>query len=354
MVTRKDIAEKAGVSVSVVSRALNNSGYVDVNKREQILKIADELGYHPNPVAMSLMRQKTKQIIFFCKDIRNAFNMELYGGMLEAAEKRDYMVMINGSMDFQRVKGIMADGLILPNEEVAAVYLNSMGKNYYLPVVVASYGGRLTYTRSVPVIDVDLWKGALKILEYLRAKGHKKIAFASPYDFNARDARFLAWKDFVKNTYGNQIEKYFFGINRNCLKGDTRINAFSEEQPWGKSLVEENFFGKGELAAEIFKERKSDATAILCFNDEMALGFCKKFQKIGGRIPEDVSVVGIDGTYARKYNNKMLTSLAIDPGRQGSKCVEVLLDLIDGKKIKYFSEIKTGIVEGETVRNLHK
>lgn len=90
MVTRKDIAERAQVSVSVVSRALNNSGYVDAKKREQILKIADELGYHPSPVAMSLMTQRTKQILFYCKDMRNAFNIEVYRGMPAAAEQQGY------------------------------------------------------------------------------------------------------------------------------------------------------------------------------------------------------------------------------------------------------------------------
>lgn len=95
MATRKDIAEKAQVSVSVVSRALNNSGYVNAKKREQILQIAEELGYHPNPVAMSLMTQRTKQILFYCKDMRNAFNIEVYRGMLAAAGQQDYMVVVN-------------------------------------------------------------------------------------------------------------------------------------------------------------------------------------------------------------------------------------------------------------------
>jgi DNA-binding LacI/PurR family transcriptional regulator len=63
MVTRKDIANKVGVSVSVVSRALNNSGYVKQEKRKEILHIAEEMGYHPNPVAMSL-QQKTDQADF--------------------------------------------------------------------------------------------------------------------------------------------------------------------------------------------------------------------------------------------------------------------------------------------------
>ena len=69
VITRKNIAERAGVSISVVSRALNNSGYVDAEKKRKILQIAKELDYHPNPVAMSLTSQRTKQILFYCREL---------------------------------------------------------------------------------------------------------------------------------------------------------------------------------------------------------------------------------------------------------------------------------------------
>ena len=68
-VTRKDIAEKLGVSVSVVSRVINNSGYVSKEKREKVLKAAKEMGYVQNPVAMALQQNKTKQLLFFCEDL---------------------------------------------------------------------------------------------------------------------------------------------------------------------------------------------------------------------------------------------------------------------------------------------
>lgn len=66
-VTRKDIAEKLGVSVSVVSRVINNSGYVSKEKRERVLKAAKEMGYVQNPIAMALQRNKTKQLLFSVK-----------------------------------------------------------------------------------------------------------------------------------------------------------------------------------------------------------------------------------------------------------------------------------------------
>ena len=355
MVTRKDIAERAQVSVSVVSRALNNSGYVDAEKREQILKIADELGYHPSPVAMSLMTQRTKQILFYCKDMRNAFNIEVYRGMLAAAEQQGYMVVVNGNLDFRRVKGIMADGLILPNDTVAEVYLNTSGKNYHLPVVAATYGDLVSFSRSMPTIKCDMWEGMDKVLNYLWERGHRRIALVTPYIMEGTSARNLSWINFMKERMGeNNWKDYFFGINSKSLGRDLSAYGFSEEMQWGNPLVEENFFEKGELAAEIFKERNSKATAVACFNDEMALGFCKRMRKLGYEIPKDVSVVGIDGAYARKYADQKLTSLAVNPEKQGRKCVEVLLNLIHGKKIHYVTKIPMKILEGETVRDLYE
>lgn len=127
-VTRKDVADRAGVSVSVVSRALNNSGYVEQSKKDTILRIAKELGYVPNPVAMSLQQKRTRQIIFYCKDLNNSFNIEMYFGMLSEAKARDYVVMINGDMDFANIKGMITDGIILQNDVFAAEYISYYGK----------------------------------------------------------------------------------------------------------------------------------------------------------------------------------------------------------------------------------
>lgn len=340
--------------MSVVSRALNNSGYVDAKKRERILQIAEEMGYHPNPVAMSLMSQRTKQILFYCKELKNAFNIELYEGMLEAAQKQDYMMVINGSVDFQNVRSIMADGIVLPNEAIAEMYLDGIGKNYYLPAVVASYGRQVTFSRAIPRVDCNLWKGAEKMLQYLWDRGHQKIAMVTSYDLDNDEARILVWKDFMKYELGDQMERYYFGINSRSLSMDQRVMDFPEEKRSGDLKIPENFFEKGELGAEIFHERKTDATAVLCFNDEMALGFCKRLRKLGYRIPEDISVASFDGVYSRRYSDKNLTTLAMNPKKQGSKCVEVLLDMINGRKFKYVSDIRANILEGDTVRNIRR
>lgn len=127
---------------------------------------------------------------------------------------------------------------------------------------------------------------------------------------------------------------------------------FPEERGEETLYIQETFFEKGILAAKLFAERKSDATAVLGFNDEIALGFCKEIRRLGYEIPKDLSVMGIDGVYSRRYPDQLLTSLRLNPRAIGEKCVEVLLNVIDGKKVKYVTHMPVKAPEGESVRDL--
>ncbi|MCD8105489.1 MAG: LacI family transcriptional regulator [Lachnospiraceae bacterium] len=350
MVTRKDIAREAGVSVSVVSRALNNSGYVKAEKREKILKIAEKMGYFPNPKAMSLMQQRTRQILFYSKNIKNAYNTELYEGMCRAAEEQNYIVAVCGSLNFCNIRELMTDGLILADAIVAERYLRNEGKNYFLPAIVATYDDPVTFTRSIPVVGCDLWEGMNMLLEYLILHGHHKIAYVSPYVFEENGPRFLAWKSFMVSEAGDRMMDYFFGLTGESVDFDSHRPEAPEEGENGRNAyIEDDFFGEGMHAADAFLKRKTDATAVVCFNDEMAYGFCKRMRELGRRIPQDVSVVGIDGSYVGRYVEQPLTTLSTDPFGHGKKCVEILLNMINGREIRYRTKLPTRIIEGSTV-----
>ncbi|MGB4659740.1 MAG: LacI family DNA-binding transcriptional regulator, partial [Mobilitalea sp.] len=352
MITRKEIAQRAGVSVSVVSRALNNSGYVREDKREEILRVAEELGYRPNPVAMSLQKRRTKQILFYCKDLNNAFNIEMYQGMLEEAEKYGYMVVMHGKLNFNIVRDMMIDGLILPNQPITAIYLDEIGNNYHLPVVTASYGDDIYLSKAVPLIECDLLQGAKDALQYLWDKGHRKIAMVTPYDLITHNSRTIAWKEFMKPVLKDRMEDYFLGISRGGLHNDQRINQFTEEQSREFRYHQDSFYEKGMLAGDIFSERKMDATAVLCFNDEMAMGFAKRIKHFGYRIPEDISLMGFDGVVTGRYMEPVLTTMALHPAVMGAKCVQVMMSVLQGNKYKYVTHIPTKILEGESVKDL--
>lgn len=352
MATRKDIADRAGVSVSVVSRALNNSGYVEKTKRETILKLAEEFDYHPNPVAMSLQKRKTKQILFYCKDLQNSFNIEMYHGMMETARQWGYMMVMDGTMDFKSIKNAMIDGIIMPNENAAQWYIESSGKNYYLPIVTASYGNPVCFSKSVPRIEIDMFKATTKAIQYLRKLGHQRIALGMPYAYNSENSRMYAYIQELRPVLHDNIKNYVLGIQKKDLGNDERLLRFKEEQLGNSFTVEESFYGKGEVAAQIFLERKLDATAILCFNDEFAFGVMNQFRRMGIRVPEDVSVMGFDGSFARRYSYPLLTTVNLMASKQGSKCAEILIQMLNGEKVKRITSMSVHILEGESVRDV--
>lgn len=353
IITRKDVAERAGVSVSVVSRALNNSGYVDKEKKMKILDAAEELGYYPHPVAMSLQKRRTRQILFFCSDLTNAFNIELYQGMVDAASKRGYMVVLNGSMDFGKIRETMVDGVIMPNENVAARYLESVGKNYHLPMVTNSYGNSVHFAKAVPCVEIDMYRVMECAVNYLRKCGHRKIALAMPYGQGNHNARELAFRELMGPRYGEELKRYIISADQSqveCRREE--LSLFGGEDIAVENGGGEDFFLKGQAAAVMFAQQRIDATAVIGFNDAFAAGFCRQAERIGIRIPEQLSVIGIDGSYVRRYVRPYLTSVAICPRRQGETCVNVLLDLMEEKKIKYMTRLTARIVEGESVKKI--
>ena len=346
-VTRKDIAKLAGVSVSVVSRTLNNSGYVAEEKKKRILEIANDLHYVTHPVAMSLQQATTKQILFYCKELHNAFNIDLYTGMLEGAKNYGYMVLINGNLEFDDIRNTMVDGIIFQNEALASRYAKEYGKNYYMPAVTASFSEPVDPPRSVPVIEWDVSESMNKAIAYLRKKGHRKIAYASPYSYGDNNGRSNSWKRNMRYVFRDNLENYYLDIS------SLTKEKFSSTY-WLDELAhfryEETFYDKGELAADIFWKRKLDATAVICFNDEFAIGLIQGLQKKGYCIPEDLSVMSFDASFRGHSFSPIITSIAPDNKKYGSNLATLLIRYINGEKISYFTRQPVYIREGESVK----
>ncbi|MCR5344185.1 MAG: LacI family transcriptional regulator [Butyrivibrio sp.] len=353
-VTRKTIAEITGTTVSVVSRALNNSGYVDAEKKERIIKVAAELGYTRNPVTMTLEQKRTKQILFYCKDLNNSFNIALYYGMAKAAKIRGYMALINGNLEFDAIREAMIDGIILQNDFFADKYAKQYGKNYFLPVVSASYGNASNLAVSIPVIEWDLVDAMEKGISYLRKRGHVKIAFAGQYGYDTdTDFRGYAWRENMRDVLGDKLKDYFLDVTQEPYSSrymtDKPGFVLSESD---SILNEETYADKGKIAARIFLDRQLDATAVICFNDEYAIGFVSELQRSGLRIPEDVSIISFDGIERRKNMVPELVSITPNPPEFGFRLASLLIDRIERKKIHYYQKQLSRIVPGDSVRDI--
>lgn len=328
-VTRKDIAQRAGTSISVVSRALNRSGYVEEEKRRKILQIARELNYIPNSVTMELQERKTNQIIFLCNDIRNPFYIQMYQGMLDAIQDKRYRIVFDGNMKLEDIKDVLTDGIIFSNQIIAAQYLNTCGKNYDIPVVCAAYGDIVDIKKSITMVEIDMFQAVEMGLAYLWNRGHRRIAYATPYNtgYSSRETAYVNW---LRERYIDS-EKYRIKV------------PFSQEK--GNS----DFRISGRLAAYEYIRSGNSATAILAFNDEYAYGIMEGLAENKILIPDDVSIMGMDGNYTRQYMNTKLTTVSLFPEKQGALCVQNLIDIIEKKPHKYITRIDSEIIEGNTV-----
>ena len=180
------------------------------------------------------------------------------------------------------------DGLIVENDSVAEEVQALLGESFYMPIVTASYGVPVKNLKRIPYVDVDTYDAVELGLAYLKEMGHKKIAFATLYDFfhdSRLHPRHVAFGNQMKPVYGKQFRDYVIDNARNTRP------AFARE----------NFFEEGMSGADRFLERNCGATAIICFNDEFALGMLRRFEQLNIRVPEDISILGIDGIENRKY-----------------------------------------------------
>lgn len=352
-ITRKEIAEMAGVSVSVVSRAVNNSGYVKKEVKERILQIAEEYNYVPNPVAMSLQKSKVRQILFYCKDLHNAFNIDLYKGMMEEAKKRNYMVLINGSISFSELPTTMIDGIILQNEISSVEFDQVCGKNYYLPAVIAGYGDYYPWKRRIPIVEWDTHQGMELAIEYLQKKGHRRIAYAGPFPIDYKNARTIAWCNTMKPILGDKLKDYYFGICHQEILGIPKLEEYRADYADTRFEYEEEFFEKGIIAAKLLIKKKLNATAIICFNDEFAFGMIQELQRNHVSIPNDISLISFDGSYRRSYVYPELTCVTGNPKHQGELLAKMLIDIIEEKKEHNLIRIPSKILEGETVKDIN-
>ena len=348
-VTREDVAREAGVSVAAVSRALNNSGYVKKEKRERIIEVADRLGYNPNPVAMSLQRQRSGQIIFFRKDLTGAYYNQMFHGIVREAQKRNYNVLLDMQYDFQKIPSLMIDGIIFPDEYIAEEYAKSIGHTYRLPTVTACYETAWTFSKPMPCVLLDDRRIIEMAVDYLKKMGHRRIGMAVPFESGYAKNRYVYWKDRMREEMKTDCMKYVIQVSDHPESVRDELDNYLTR---ADGFEYYDLFEAGRKAARQYISSHNPATAIICFNDDMAHGMIQELERLGTSVPEDVSIMGIDGTFIRNHFQKKLTSVATYPDRMGAKCVDSLLDMLEDKSYKYMNWGKISILEGETVAKL--
>lgn len=331
--TMKDVATLAQVSMSTVSRVLNNPDSVVQDKREKVLAAIKELKYHPNALARGLIYKRTKTYGVLIPDVSNLYSAEVLKGMEEAANSKGMnLIICNTDLDKNRknsylkvLKEKQVDGILYMSEPVYPDDYELL-ERLNVPLVLASTHS-LEY--QLPSVKVNDEQGGYDATAYLIGKGHSQIGMIS-------------------------------GPSTDIIAGLPRLQGFMRAlRTHGIPLDLENSlqFGNyryqdGFHAMEKLLEKKSNITAVFAASDEMALGAISYLQRIGLSVPNDISIIGFDNTKISYMCNPKLTTIGQPMYDIGYKAVDKLEKVIMGEEISEFrTYLPHKIVERETVRD---
>ncbi|MEU5595878.1 LacI family DNA-binding transcriptional regulator [Streptomyces sp. NPDC020298] len=304
--TIRDVAERAGVSKSLVSLVLRGSGQVRPEKREAVLRAVRELGYRPNAAARSLSEQRTRTVGVLLNDLRNPWYVDLLDGLnplLHAAGLHmllaDARLNRRGGHDLTGpFLDLGVDGLVvvgtLPDPDV----LTAVAER--LPVVVA--GAREPVLPGVDIVAGDDEQGARLVTEHLIGLGHRRIAHLAGYG---------AVAELRRRGFEATMREHGLADRAAVEPGD---------------LTEEG----GYRAAVRLLSRPERPTALLAVNDIASVGALSAAGELGLRVPGDVSVTGYDNTSIARLRHVWLTTVDTAPHEVGRRAARCLLDRLGG------------------------
>lgn len=319
MATRRDVAERAGVSVATVSYVLNRTKNVTPEVRKRVLTAARELDYHPNLLARSLSTKRTRHVAMLIDNLHNPHYCEILEGAQQLASEKGYIVSViavdqSNPRDILELTGRGVDGVILSLPGERPEVRSLLGDR--LPVVMAGESVRIDY---LPAME--------EMLAHLTALGHRRIAFLSglPLD-TAEHGRYLAWQTAMARQ-GLAVDP--------ALVVDGLPGAATDEAEGVRAM--------GELL-----RRGVEFTAVYAVNDLMALGAMSALIHAGQSVPGRVSVVGCDQLRVLYALTPSLASMDVQPMDIGRHLMRHLIDEI-GRRPRRPTEIVARYVPGESV-----
>jgi DNA-binding LacI/PurR family transcriptional regulator len=316
--TLEAVAARAGVGRGTVSRVINGSSQVSARARQAVLSAIEDLGYVPNRAARSLVTRRTDCIALVVSESEDrVFAEPFFAGVVRGvgAEVADtsfqlWLAMINSSTDRSRV------GRHLTAQHVDGAMLLSLHGDDSLPQLLDDsglptvLGGRPTGFVPRRDVDVDNHAGARMAIDHLVGRGRRRIAtIAGPQDMSAGVARLEGYRDALCDA--GLLDEH---------KDLAAYGRFSESS--------------GRTATEELLSRRPDIDAIFAASDPMAFGAMRAIKEAGRRIPDDIAVVGFDGSPAAANTEPPLTTVHQPAEAMGRHMARLLLELISGESLE--------------------
>ncbi len=305
--TIQDVAKTAQVSKSTVSRVLSgNYEYMRADTREKVELAVKRLGYRPSSIAQSLTSKRTNTAAILISDIGNPFYPDVIHGVEQIAFENQYGIFLcNTNYDLDRglelIRSLIdkrVDGVMLMSSSMTDDWLDELVDNG-IPTVVLDWDIKLAQ-RNLSTIQVDYEPGIKAAVNHLVSLGHTRFAHVSgpltwPTSRTRRDVFLSALKL-------HQI----FPENVPILEGNLRMDG-------------------GRQAAIQLMGLSERPTAIFAANDLTALGLMAELKAQGLRIPQDMSIVGLDDIYLSSQSDPPLTTVALPRREIGELAMKMLL-----------------------------
>ncbi|MFF7039188.1 LacI family DNA-binding transcriptional regulator [Streptomyces massasporeus] len=304
--TIRDVAERAGVSKSLVSLVLRGSDQVRPEKRDAVLRAARELGYRPNAAARSLSEQRTRTVGVLLNDLRNPWFVDLLDGLNSLLHANGLRMLLadarlnrrTGQDPADPLLDLRVDGLVVVGTLPDPAALGAVAER--IPVVLA--GSREPAPPGVDVVAGDDERGALLVAEHLVGLGHRRIAHIAGY-----------------GAVGE--------LRRRSFEATMRRHGLADEvlvEP--SDMTEEG----GYRTTVRLLSRPDRPTAVFAVNDIAAIGVLSAAEELGLRVPRDLSVVGYDNTSIARLRHVWLTSVDNSSHEVGRRAAQCLLKRFEG------------------------
>jgi len=299
--TIRTVAERAGVSKSLVSLVLRGSPHVSPAKRDAVRRAMDELGYRPNAIARQLTAQRTHTIGLLLNDLRNPWFVDCLEGLTAVLDEHHYRCLladarVDRRADEALLHGFLemrVDGLVLVGSMPSTPAIVEAAAS--VPTVVAA--GRDIVLPMVDVVANDDRVGTALAVEHLIGLGHRRIAHLAGTHGAVAQLRRTAYQD--------------------CMTAHRLADEIIVEQG---DLTEEG----GYRAAVRLLGGTDRPTAVFAVNDISCIGAMSAAQELRLRIPHDVSMVGYDNTSLAQVRHLWLTSVDnanIEVGRRAARAL---------------------------------
>ena len=267
------------------------------------------LGYSPNHAARSLRRRRTGIVTFVTGDLGNRYLAELIAAAEPVAQARGYVVNVVAARTdaaeaqvLDHLASGLCDGVVVhrgsPDTARQIAQFRARG---IACVLLQGWD-----SSAAPCISVDIEGGALLAIRHLLALGHRRIAHVT-------DRRSL------QQPVDERLRGFHRGMEGAGITADP-----------GHVVAQENSYAGGDAAVRRLMQTERPPTAIFMFNDHMAIGALHALDALGLRVPQDVAVVGFDGTDLGAFSKPGLTTIHHPRVEQGRLAVMSLLDQIDG------------------------